>query len=129
MYNRAFEDTDGQVCEAVWMDVEAAAATIGEQNYESARRRRVRGEEPPHAPPAGNANNPPVRTTDQICELIGMDRPKGWLTANKSKSSSRYKATVRPMPTQWRLRVTSRRSSRSGQCPLRPFGGQKLIVS
>jgi predicted lactoylglutathione lyase len=34
MYNRAFEDTDGQVCEAVWMDVEAAAATIGEQNYE-----------------------------------------------------------------------------------------------
>jgi hypothetical protein len=36
MYNRAFEDTDGHVFEAVWMDVEAAAAMMGEQHAASA---------------------------------------------------------------------------------------------
>jgi hypothetical protein len=42
MYSRAFEDIDAHVFEAVWMDVEAAAATMGEQHAESARRPRVR---------------------------------------------------------------------------------------
>ena len=32
MYNRAFEDTDGHVFEAVWMDAEAATAAMGEQH-------------------------------------------------------------------------------------------------
>jgi predicted lactoylglutathione lyase len=36
LYNRAFEDPDGHVFEAVYMDVEAAAASIGEQHFESA---------------------------------------------------------------------------------------------
>jgi predicted lactoylglutathione lyase len=35
LYNRAFEDTDGHVFEAVWMDMEAAVA-MGEQPAKSA---------------------------------------------------------------------------------------------
>lgn len=35
MYNRAFEDTDGHVFEAVWMDV-AAFASAGDQQAETA---------------------------------------------------------------------------------------------
>jgi predicted lactoylglutathione lyase len=36
MYSRAFEDPDGHVFEPMWMDVEAAFATKGEQHAESA---------------------------------------------------------------------------------------------
>ena len=36
MYNRAFEDPDGLVFEAVYMDIEAAAASMGGQNAEPA---------------------------------------------------------------------------------------------
>ena len=36
MYVRTFEDPDGHVFEPMWMDVEAASATTGEQHAESA---------------------------------------------------------------------------------------------
>ena len=36
LYNRAFEDPDGHVFEAVWMDVAAASAAAGEQHAQSA---------------------------------------------------------------------------------------------
>ncbi len=80
MYNRAFEDTDS---EAVWMDVEVATAAMGEQNYESGRRRRVRGEPrrsgrmSPACRPSQQStaldNHSSVSTADQVCSLISMD--------------------------------------------------------
>jgi hypothetical protein len=63
---------------------------------------------PPSQQSAVLDNHSSVRTTYQVCSLIGMDGLKGLGSAGINlKSSSRYQATVRSMASQWRLRVKS----------------------